>query len=131
MAAYRGKNLVVTFGGTNISGTARSISFEQAADTLDDTVKGQDEKTYIASLKDGSGAFEALDSTGDFTLAWEAVDPGTSGSLVIQPEGPGTGKRQFTFTAIITNRSLDIPYDDLSKFSLAFQISGAIVETTL
>ena len=81
-------------------------------------------------LSDGSGSFEGLDETGDWTLAWDEIVPGTSAVMSIRPEGTGAGKREASFTAIITARSLDMPYDDLAKFSLSFDISGPILEDT-
>jgi hypothetical protein len=131
MAAYRGKDVVVTFNAVNISGDGRSISLEESADVLDDTKWGQDSRTKIASLTDGSGSYEALDSTGDFTAAWSAIAVGSTATMTIQPEGPGTDNREISFTAIITARSLELPYDDLAKFSMSFEISGDVTETTL
>jgi hypothetical protein len=130
MAHYRGKSTTVSFATVNISGEQRSVSYEETADTLDDTTVGADERTKIASLKDGSFSFEALDSTGDWTAAWEAVVPGASGVVVIMPEGAGSSFRTVTFTAVITSRSIEFPYDDLAKVSISGEVSGAVVETT-
>lgn len=131
MAHYRGKDVEVTFGATDVSGDGRSISYEEKADTLDDTVYGATNRTKLASLLDGSGSFESLDVTGDWSTAWAALQPGAEGSLVIFPEGNTAGKRSVTFTAIITSRSLSVPYDDLATLSVSFEISGAVVEGTV
>ena len=113
MPAYRGKNVEVDFNAVAIQGSGRSINYEEKADALDDTVYGADNKTKQAGLLDGSGGFEALDMTGDWSAAWEAIDPGQSATLDIYPEGNTTGNRKVSFTAVITNRSLDMPYDGL------------------
>ena len=131
MPAYRGKDVLVTFDAVDISGTGRSVNYEETADALDDTVYGLDNKTKQAGLIDGSGGFEALDSQGDWNAAWEAIPAGASGTMIIYPEGNTSGKRTATFTAVITNRSLDMPYDNLSTFSMSFEISGAVTEGTV
>jgi hypothetical protein len=129
MAAYRGKSVVVTFNSVDISGDGRSISYEESADILDDTVYGADNKTKQAGLLDGNGTYTALDTTGAWGAAWEAMQPGASATLSIQPEGAGVGLRDVSFTAVIKSRSIDFPYEDLSKLSMSFEISGAVVET--
>lgn len=129
MAAFRGKDVVVKYNAVNISGEGRSVSFEQSSETLDDTVYGDANRTKIAGLLDGSGSFEAIDSTGDFTAAWDQILPGTSATMLIQPEGTASTKRQLSFTAVVTTRSISFPYDDLVTFSMAFEISGVVDET--
>lgn len=130
MAAFRGKNVVVLFNSVDISGDGRSVSYEETADTLDDTKYGQDNRTKLASLLDGSGSFEGLDSTGTWTAAWQEIAPGATATLQIRPEGSGAGLREVSFTAVVTSRSLELPYDDLASFSMSFEISGAVTEGT-
>lgn len=129
MPHYRGRDVVVTYNSVDVSGDGRSVSLEQTADTLDDTVYGMDERTKIASLEDGSFSIEALDSTGTWDTAWTALAVGSSSTVVIQPEGVGGGLREVTFTGVITSRSLELPYDDLAKISVSGEISGAVVES--
>ena len=130
MAHFRGKDTTVSFATVDISGEQRSVSYEETADTLDDTVVGLDNRTKIASLKDCSFSYEALDTSGDWTPAWEAIPNGASGVVVVMPEGAGSNLRTVTFTAVITSRSVEFPYDDLAKVSLSGEVSGAVVETT-
>lgn len=129
MPHYRGKDVIVTFDSVDVSGDGRSVSYEETADILDDTVVGLDNRTKIASLLDGTGTFEALDITGTWGTAWSALQPGESATMLIHPEGTGTGLREASFTAIIKSRSLSMPYDDLSTVSVAFEISGAVSES--
>jgi len=130
MPSFRSKDVVVLFNAVDISGTGRSISFEESADILDDSKWGTDDRTKLGGLKDGSGNMDAVDTTGDWTTAWEAIVPGSSATLEIRPEGTGAGLRTVSFTAVIGNRSIDLPYDDLAKFSMSFEKSGAATEGT-
>lgn len=131
MAHYRGKDVEVEFNSVAVEGDGRSISYEETADTLDDTVYGADNRTKLASLLDGSGSFEALDVTGAWATAWQELQPGASATMVIYPEGNSVGNRSVSFTAVITSRSLSMPYDDLATISVSFEISGAVTEGTV
>lgn len=128
MPSFRGKNVVVTFNAVDISGDGRSVSYDQTADILDDTTYGADDRTKQGGLRDGSGSYEGLDTTGNWSSGWDEIVPGSSASMVIYPEGNSTGKRRLSFTAVIGNRALNFPYDDLSTVSMSFEISGAITE---
>lgn len=131
MPAYRGRDVVVTFNSVDISGDGRSVSFEETADILDDTTYGADARTKQGGLTDGSGSFEGLDTTGNWSQAWSEIAPAVSAAMVIYPEGNSAGSRRLTFTAVIGNRSLSMPYDDLSTVSMSFEISGAVVEDVM
>ena len=128
MPAFRGRDVVVTFNAVDISGDGRSTSYEQTADILDDTTYGADDRTKQGGLRDGSGSMEALDTSGNWSAAWDEIIPGTSATMIIYPEGNATGERRLSFTAVIGNRSVTWPYDDLATLSMSFEISGGVTE---
>ena len=130
MPSYRSKDVVVLFNSVDISGDGRSISYEGSADVLDDSKWGVDDRTKVAGLKDGSGSMDGLDTTGNWSAAWDEIVEGATSTLEIRPEGTGTPKRTISFTAVVTSRSVDWPYDDLAKFSMSFEKSGAVTEAT-
>lgn len=131
MPAFRAKDLVVEFNAVDISGDGRSVSFEESADALDDTTYGLDDRTKQAGLKDGSGSFEALDTTGAWATTWQEIVPGATATMSIYPEGNGAGARVLSFTALITARSVTYPYDDLATVSMSYEKSGATTEATV
>lgn len=131
MPAFRGKDVVVEFNSQDISGDGRSVTFEGSADALDTTAYGDAERTYVPGLTDGQGSFEALDVTGAWATYWTEIAPGTSATMSVYPEGNASTKRRLSFTAIITGRTLNMPYDDLVTISMQYQISGAITEDTV
>lgn len=130
MPHYRGRDVEVTFATQDVTSDGRSAQYEQTADTLDDTTYGVDERTKVASLEDGSFSLELLDTTGTWGAAWNALAVGSSDTVVIRPEGTGSGNREVTFTGIITSRSLEMPYEDLAKISVSGEISGPVTEAT-
>lgn len=131
MPAYRARNLVVEFNSVDISGDGRSVNYEQSSDALDDSTYGQDERTKQGGLKDGSGSFEALDKSGTWAADWQEIEPGSLQTMSIYPEGNSVGERIVSFTALITNRSVTFPYDDLATLSMSFEISGAVTEAVV
>ena len=130
MPHYRGRDVALTYATQDVTSDGRSVSFEQTADTLDDTTYGVDERTKVASLEDGSFSLELLDTTGTWSDAWNALAVGASDTVLIHPEGTGSGKREISFTGVITSRSLELPYEDLAKVSVSGEISGPVTETT-
>ena len=128
MPHYRGRDVEVDFGATGVSGDGRSVSYEQTADTLDDTVYGADEKTKVASLEDGTFSLDVLDTTGTWSAAFTALAAGAVDVIKIRPEGTGTGLREVSFTGVITTRALEFPYDNLAKLTVSGEISGAVSE---
>lgn len=130
MPAYRGKDVFVSLGGTDISGDGRSIDFEESADALDSSKWGDTRRTKVPGLEDASGSLEALDTTGTWTAAWDAIAVGTEGTLVIHPEGTGAGNRELSCEVVVTGRSISLPYDDLAMLSMDFEVSGAVTEGT-
>jgi hypothetical protein len=66
--------------------------------------------------------------TGAWGTAWQALAVGETATMTIYPEGNTSGMRSIAFTAIITGRTLNMPYDDLATISVSFEISGAVTE---
>lgn len=130
MAAFRGKDVFVSLGGTDISGDGRSIDFEESADALDSSKWGDTRRTKVPGLEDASGSMEALDTTGAWSAAWDAIAVGSEGTLVIHPEGTGAGNRELSAEILVTGRSVSWPYDDLATLSMDFEVSGAVTEGT-
>lgn len=131
MASYRGKNLTLTIDGQAMHSEARSLSVDVSADALDSTVYGADARAKEPGLSDGSISLEMLDqSGGNWTGTWAETKPGTKGAWVLRPEGAGAGLREMSFSAVITGRSINYPYDDLVVISITAEIDGAITEST-
>lgn len=131
MAAYRGKDLSVVFDSQDVSGDGRSVSFEESGDALDSTTVGMDSREKIAGLIDGSASFEAIDTTGAWAAPWQSLKPGTTGTLEVYPEGNSAGLRKISVAAVVTGRTLNVPYDDIATISASFELSGDITESTV
>lgn len=126
-----GKDLYVIFGSTVLTTDFRSFETSQEVDVVDVTAASDDDKTYVATVKDGTFDFTGLYlAAGSGTVIWDAVVPGTEGSLVWATEGSSTSKPKWTVNAIVTNRSMSMPYDGAIEMSVSWQKSGAITAGT-
>lgn len=131
MARIHGKNTVITIDGTDMSSFIDDSTFSQSGDVHDTTAYGQDNRSYIGGLIDGtfsiSGHYD--DGTDNPRDAIPALLGGAAVTIVRSPEGTGTGLAQDSFSAICTSYDESSPVDDKISFSADFQITGAITIT--
>jgi len=79
----------------------------------------------VAGLKDSQVQVTTVYQSAG-TVLLDAVDDGTSGTLVISPEGTSTGARKITIPALVQSRAIPFAYDGLVEISVTFQGNGAI-----
>lgn len=123
-----GKDVYVSFAGTEISGDFTSVTFSEEAD-LADLTAADDAVHYYVSLerKDGECAFEAFYG-GSANLAALAVN--AAGTLIIGPKGTAASNPKYTWSrAIVKSREMEMPYDDGVTISVTFQLSSAFAES--
>lgn len=113
----------------NISTATTSVTLDRNADTAEVTAFGNDDKAYIAGLKDATWSVEG---SRDATI--EGYVDGILGSARfyrIFPEGSSSGKVYYEGTAICTAVSPSSDVGDANKWSASFQNTGAITRTTV
>ena len=129
MATHKGSEGTVK-SGANAIAEIRSYTITQTADTIEDTVMGDSARTYLSSLTSFSGSIECYwdetDTNGQLTL-----DPGSTVTINIYPEGSTSGDTYYTGSVIITEKSITASFDDMVEASFSFQGTGALSETTV
>ncbi len=129
MATHRGSEGTVK-SGANAIAEIRSYTITQSADTIEDTVMGDSARTYLSSLTSFSGSIECYwdetDTNGQLTL-----DPGSTVTINIYPEGSTSGDMYYTGSVIITEKSITASFDGMVEASFSFQGTGALTETTV
>jgi len=126
-----GKDLFITFGGTEVHGDFTSVSVADADDQIDVTA-GADTYHYWLSLarRDGTSDFEMF-YDGATETVWDAIAPGTAGTLIMAPKGTASGNPKWTWTrALVKNRNVAMPFNDGVKVTGVWQFSSLIGETT-
>jgi len=129
MATHKGSEGTVK-SGANAIAEIRSYTITETADTLEDTTMGDSSRTYLASLKTFTGSIECFwdetDTNGQLTL-----DPGSTVTINIYPEGSTSGDTYYTGSVIVTEKSITASYDGMVEASFSFQGTGALSETTV
>lgn len=131
MAFRHGKDTVISIGGTDYSAFISDSTFNTSQDTHDVTAYGDSGHEYIVGLTDGT--FSCSGHYDNGATGTPAVDfPGfgaTAQTILVQPEGAGTGNAQRSFSAVLTSYEEGMPVDDKISWSADFQISGAVTYT--
>ena len=129
MATHKGSEGTVK-SGANAIAEIRSYTITETADTLEDSTMGDSSRTYLASLKTFTGSIECFwdetDTNGQLTL-----DPGSTVTINIYPEGSTSGDTYYTGSVIVTEKSVTASYDGMVEASFSFQGTGALSETTV
>lgn len=129
MATHKGSEGTVK-SGANAIAEIRSYTITETADVLEDTSMGDTSRTYLASLKTFTGSIECFwdetDTNGQLTL-----DPGSTVTINIYPEGSTSGDTYYTGSVIITEKSVTASFDGMVEASFSFQGTGALSETTV
>ena len=129
MATTKGSEGTVK-SGANAIAEIRSYTITETADVLEDTTMGDSSRTYLSSLKTFTGSIECFwdetDTNGQLTL-----DPGSSVTINIYPEGSTSGDTYYTGTVLITEKNVSASFDGMVEASFSFQGTGALSETTV
>ena len=127
-----GKDVYVSFAGTEISGDFTSVSFSEEEDLIDVTA-GDDTYHYYLPLnrKDGECSIESFWAG---TATFQALAVGSAGTLLIGPRGTATGATpsnpKYTWDRVVVKtREVEHPFDNSVTYSVTFQFSSALAES--
>ncbi len=129
---YTGKDLYMTFecpaGTIVLSGDQRSLSVDREVDLVDISAADEEDKSYLATLKDGSAEVEVLDQAGTALTGLEAaLAEGTYGTLTYAPKGTASTMPKRGFKAFVNSVGVEYPYADVVVYRISFQKSGAVL----
>jgi len=131
---YNGQSGVVKY---DVSGTAtavaevRSFTIDQETATVENTVMGDSNRTYLPSLAQFSGTMDVFfrddDSAANALFAGIGADAAT---LEVFPSGETTGIK-LSGEIIITGHSITSNFDGMVEASVSFQGTGALTKADL
>lgn len=129
---YTGKDLYAEFicsaGTIALTGDQRSLTVDRESDTVDVTAGSEADKSYLASLKDGTASIEVLDQGSIGATGLETALPeGTTGTLIYAPQGTASTKPKRGWAAIVKSISVEFPYSDVVVYKIDFQKSGSVL----
>ncbi len=120
-----GKNLVITFDGTDISADYRTFDTSEEIGLVDVTAGADDAASYAMTFSDGSATYKGLYNADNVSSILSVLDKGHSGDLVWYPEGNTSGKPVWSVPAIVKSRSISYPFDGVVEVTAEFQFNGA------
>ena len=129
MAVHKGNEGFVNVGANTVA-EIRSYSIEETTDTVETTVMGDTDKTYVTTFGDFSGSMDVLWDETD-TNGQGALTNGASVTLNVYPEGDSSGDTYYTGTALVTGLSISSSHDGLVEASISFQGTGGLTTTTV
>jgi len=129
---YTGKDLYAEFdcpaGTIVLSGDQRSLSVDREVDLVDISAADEGDKSYLATLKDGSAEVEVLDQAGTALTGLEAaLVEGIYGTLIYAPKGTASNMPKRGFAAFVNSVGIEYPYADVVVYRISFQKSGAVL----
>lgn len=129
MAFLHGKSTMVMYGGSNLSAYFNEASQSQSVETAETTAFGDNAKTYITGLKDGtfslSGMFDGAQDAVDDVLS-SVLGSATHQPLTIAPKGTAVGDVSFSGDTIQTSYEVSSPVGDVVSVSMESQVSSGI-----
>lgn len=126
MTKISGKNLFMSFAGTNLSSTQRSLDVDEQQESADSSAGADDYRNFVATIKTLGAKVEILipsHSTGGSAILAALVN-GTEGTFLWGAEGSGSGKPKDGFFARVKNFSKKIKFDDVYMGNLELEMAG-------
>ena len=126
MAFQPGRGSYISVDGTDVTAYSDSENLDRNVDTIDTTVFGLDDRTYIAGLRThGLGQSGPWDPTGD--AVFDGCDDGATVATVFGPEGNDSGDVQYTSaTSFMTSYSISSSVDGRVESSASLLPTGAV-----
>lgn len=128
MPAYMGSSLYVAWiysGGTvALAGDFRTCTYTPSVNLVQETAGADAAASYLAGAKDGAISMTIVQQASG-TALFTALAEGTSGTVIIAPEGTASGKQKMTIPAISQGCPWSQPYDNIVELSPAWQQNGA------
>jgi len=129
MAGYTGKNLYLKFSDTVLDTDYRTFSLTDEGGVVDQSAGADTRRGYLATLTDGSASASILLQASD-TATWSALAPTTEATLEWGEEGTTAGLPKHTVLAIVTGRTQNLDYADVTTVDIAWQLNGDITDST-
>jgi len=124
-----GKNYYILWAGKVLSVDYRTADTDEDIGTVEQSAGADVDRTFLTTLKGGGKTYTGKHAAADTTL-WDAIKPGTEGTLEWGEEGTAAGKPRHKVNAIVTNRHKGAAYDGLVVISASWIYSGALTDDT-
>lgn len=128
MAVKSGSTGVVkmhtTDGDEAAVGSVRNFSIESTTDTIESSVMGDDDRSYLKGLSSHTVSVEAYWDEADPVQT--LLDPGATIYFEVHPTGTGSGEEYYHGSGVITSKSISAAFDGMVEASFSLQVNGAV-----
>jgi len=129
MPTFRhGKKTAVLLNGTNMSPFLNEATTTQEIETAETTTFGDQDKTYIVGLADGtistSGLFDSTAGASDAVLS--GIIAQDDNTFTVLPEGATAGSRSIIANGQLTSYEISSPVADVVAISAEVQADGGL-----
>lgn len=125
-----GKDLYVSYNGTEISGDQTSFGWDEKGESADLTAADDTSHYRIPTMVDCNFTMDTYFGGTELT-AYNACAPNSYGTLLVGPWGTASGYPKFTWSRILcSDRSPAIPYNAGMTFSVKWDGSSKGTVTT-
>lgn len=125
--AFAGTAVVVQWiysGGTvTLSGDTRSCTITPSVSNYDSTSSGDSRMRRLPGRGDATVAWEGVANQGGTALL-AALAAGTTGTVIVGPQGTATGSPRTTVSGICMGATQNIPYADVVTLSVSWEGDG-------
>lgn len=129
MGFVHGKGVEVLYGGAKLTSFFNDVSVSQNLDTAETSAFGDDAKTYVTGMKDGtlslSGMFDGAAGAVDDVLK-TTIGAASNDVVTVAPEGLTAGLRGFSAAVKQTTYDVSSPIGDVVATSLDVQADGGV-----
>lgn len=115
--------------GVNTVLAVQNIKVGTKIELVSKAVMGDTDETSLTGLKSGTITMDVLYDPAD-TTGQEAMTIGASATLVVNPQGTASGKKNLSAPVIIESMDIDIPMGNAVKRSIGARINGAVTTGT-
>ena len=129
MATHKGSEGLVKIGNNTVA-EVTGFSFDETADTIEDTALSDSARTYVTDYTSSSGSVDCMWDETD-TTGQGAMTIGASVTLNLYPEGADSGDTYYSVTALITGITRANAMGSMVTASFSFQGTGAVTSTTV
>ena len=129
MPTFRhGKKTAVLLNGTDMSPFLNEATTTQEIETAETTTFGNQDKTYIVGLSDGtistSGLFDSSAGASDAVLS--GIIATEDNTFTVLPEGAAAGSRSILANGQLTSYEISSPVADVVAISAEVQADGGL-----
>lgn len=131
MTKYTGAALSVSFNGSLIPANyLKSSESTETGGTAESTGVGNTKATHLPTTNKTTVSLDMWDDATDATM-WLLCVPGTTGILLIYPQGVGIGlPKETCATTICTGRGQGAAFNGVMPMTATFDCSGGLTDGT-